>query len=52
MEKARSEAEQLMALRVPVVKTQKMEVLTKHLANEAKTEAENMAQVVRTWLNG
>jgi flagellar M-ring protein FliF len=52
VEKARSEAEQLMALRVPVVKTQKMEVLTKHLANQAKTEAENMAQVVRTWLNG
>jgi flagellar biosynthesis/type III secretory pathway M-ring protein FliF/YscJ len=52
IEKARSEAEQLMALRVPVVKTQKTEVLTKHLANEAKTEAENMAQVVRTWLNG
>jgi flagellar M-ring protein FliF len=51
-EKARLEAEQLMALRVPVVSTQKTEVLTKHIANEAKTEGENLAQVVRTWLNG
>jgi flagellar biosynthesis/type III secretory pathway M-ring protein FliF/YscJ len=52
IEKARLEAEQLMALRVPVGKTQKTEVLTKHLVNEARTETENMAQVVRTWLNG
>jgi flagellar M-ring protein FliF len=51
-EKARLEAEQLMALRVPVVSTQKTEVLTKHIANEAKTEGENLAQVVRTWLHG
>jgi flagellar M-ring protein FliF len=52
VEKARLEAEELMALKVPAVKTQKTEVLSKHIANEAKTDAENMAQVVRTWLNG
>ena len=51
-EKARLEAEELMALKVPVVKTQKTEVLSKYIANEAKTDSQNMAQVVRTWLNG
>lgn len=51
-EKARQEVEQLMALKIPVVKTKKTEVLTKHIANESKTEAANLAQVVRTWLNG
>lgn len=52
VEKARQEVEQLMALKIPVVKTKKTEVLTKHIANESKTEAANLAQVVRTWLNG
>jgi flagellar M-ring protein FliF len=51
-EKARQEVEQLMALKIPVVKTKKTEVLTKHIATEAKQEAGNMAHVVRTWLNG
>ncbi len=51
-EKARQEVEQLMALKIPVVKTKKAEVLTKHIATESKTEAANMAHVVRTWLNG
>jgi len=51
-EKARQEVEQLMALKVPVVKTKKAEVLTKHIATEAKTDAPNQAHVVRTWLHG
>ena len=51
-EKARQEVEQLMALKLPAVKTQKTEVLAKHIANEAKAEGQNLAQVVRTWLHG
>jgi flagellar M-ring protein FliF len=51
-EKERLEAEQLMALKLPVVATKKTEVLTKHIAAETKKDAENLAQVVRTWLNG
>jgi flagellar biosynthesis/type III secretory pathway M-ring protein FliF/YscJ len=52
VEKARLEAEELMALKVPMVKTQKTEVLSKYIANEAKTDGQVLAQVVRTWLNG
>lgn len=51
-EKARQEVEQLLALKIPVVKTKKTEVLTKHIASEAKGEPANLAHVVRTWLNG
>ena len=51
-EKARQEVEELMALKLPVVKTKKTDVLTRHIASEAKTEAPNLAHVVRTWLNG
>jgi flagellar M-ring protein FliF len=49
-ERTRQEAEALMALQVPVVKTKKTEVLVKHIAGEAKTDANSLAQVVRTWL--
>lgn len=41
-----------MALKIPVVKTKKAEVLTKHIATESKTEGANLAHVVRTWLHG
>jgi flagellar biosynthesis/type III secretory pathway M-ring protein FliF/YscJ len=51
-EKARQEAEALMKLRSPAVSTKKTEVLTKHIAAEAKKDPTAMAQVVRTWLRG
>jgi len=51
-EQARLEVEALMALKVPVVATKKTEVLTKHIAAEAKSNPAALAQVVRTWLNG
>jgi flagellar M-ring protein FliF len=51
-EQARLEAEALMALKVPVVATKKTDVLSKHIAAEAKTNPAALAQVVRTWLNG
>jgi flagellar biosynthesis/type III secretory pathway M-ring protein FliF/YscJ len=41
-----------MALKVPVVATKKIEVLTKHIAAEAKSNPTALAQVVRTWLDG
>jgi flagellar M-ring protein FliF len=49
-EKALAEAETLMKLKLPVVTTKKTEVLTKHIAAEAKKDPTAMAQVVRTWL--
>ncbi|MSV34241.1 MAG: flagellar M-ring protein FliF [Bryobacterales bacterium] len=49
---ARREAEELMKLKIPEVSTKKTEVLTKHIAAEAKTNPALMAQVVRSWLNG
>jgi flagellar biosynthesis/type III secretory pathway M-ring protein FliF/YscJ len=52
LESARQEAEALMALKLPVVKTKKTEVLTKHIAAEAKKDPSLQAQVVRTWLRG
>ncbi len=51
-ELARQESEALMALKLPAVATKKTEVLTKHIAAEAKKESAAMAQVIRTWLNG
>ncbi|MGH9557930.1 MAG: flagellar basal-body MS-ring/collar protein FliF, partial [Bryobacteraceae bacterium] len=51
-EKTRQEVEALMALKVPIVKTKKTEVLTKHIAAETKKDPAAQAQVVRTWLNG
>jgi flagellar biosynthesis/type III secretory pathway M-ring protein FliF/YscJ len=51
-DRARKEAEALMALKVPAVVTKKTETLTKHIAAEAKTQPAALAQVVRSWLNG
>jgi flagellar M-ring protein FliF len=51
-EKARQEAETLMKLKLPAVSTKKTEVLTKHIAAEAKKDPLAMAQVVRSWLHG
>jgi flagellar M-ring protein FliF len=49
---AKKEVEELMKLKIPAVSTRKTEVLTKHIAAEAKKDAAVMAQVVRSWLNG
>ena len=51
-QQARREAEELMRLKMPEVSTKKTEVLTKHIAEEAKKNPALMAQVVRSWLNG
>ena len=50
--KAKQEAEALMQLQLPEVSTKKTEVLTKHIAAEAKKDPTVMAQVVRSWLHG
>ncbi len=49
---AKREAEELMKLKMPPITTKKTEVLTKHIAAEAKKDPLLMAQVVRSWLNG
>ena len=41
-----------MKLKMPEVTTKKTEILTKHIAAEAKNNPALMAQVVRSWLNG
>jgi flagellar M-ring protein FliF len=51
-EQARLDAEQLMQLKLPAVKSQKTQVLSKHIATEAATDPAGLARVVRTWLNG
>lgn len=51
-QQVRREAEELMKLKLPEVTTKKTEVLTKHIAAEAKNNPALMAQVVRSWLNG
>ncbi len=51
-ERTRQEVEALLALKVPVVKTKKTEVLVKHIAAETKKDAAQLSQVVRTWLHG
>jgi flagellar biosynthesis/type III secretory pathway M-ring protein FliF/YscJ len=43
--------EALHALQLPRVKTQKTEVLTKHLSAETKKDPQAMAHVIRAWLN-
>ena len=43
--------EALQALQLPTIKTQKTEVLTKHLSSEAKKDPQAMAHVIRAWLN-
>lgn len=49
--KARLEDEALQSLTVPSMTTKKAEVLTKHIAEEARKDPGAMAQLVRTWLN-
>jgi flagellar M-ring protein FliF len=51
-EKARLDAEALMKLKFPVIATKKTDVLTKHIAAEARRDPVVMAQVVRSWLHG
>jgi flagellar M-ring protein FliF len=51
-EKARADAESLMKLKLPVIATKKTDVLTKHIAAEAKKDPAVLAQVVRSWLHG
>ena len=51
-ENARKEAEALMRLKLPEGHTSKTDVLTKHLAAEAKKDPAAAAQVIRAWLDG
>ena len=51
-ESERQAEEAMMALKVPVAKTKKAEVLSKHIAAEGKKNPAMQAQVVRTWLHG
>ena len=48
--KQQQELEALNALKLPPVTTKKTEVLTKHVAEQAKKDATGAAQVVRTWM--
>jgi flagellar M-ring protein FliF len=48
-QRQRQEAEALNALKLPPV-TKKTEVLTKHIAEQAKKDAASMAHVVRAWM--
>jgi flagellar M-ring protein FliF len=43
--------EALISLKFPTVSTQKTEVLTKHISDEARKDPSGLAQIVRTWLN-
>jgi len=47
----KQEADALSALKLPQVKTQKTEVLTKHLSSETKKDPQAMAHILRAWLN-
>ena len=49
--KRQQEVEAMTALKLPQVKTKKSEVLTKHIASEAKKDATTMVQVLRNWIN-
>src|SRR5579871_3082600 len=46
----KQEADALSALKLPTV-TKKAEVLTKHIAEQAKKDSTPMAQVLRSWMN-
>ena len=48
--KAKLEAGALQALKLPAA-TNKTDVLTKHLADEARKDPQTMAQLIRTWLH-
>jgi flagellar biosynthesis/type III secretory pathway M-ring protein FliF/YscJ len=52
IENARKEAEALMRLKLPDGHTNKTDVLTKHLATEAKKDPNAAVQVIRAWLDG
>ena len=52
IENARKEAEALMRLKLPEGHTNKTDVLTKHLASEAKKDPAAAVQVIRAWLDG
>jgi flagellar M-ring protein FliF len=49
-QRQKQEAEALNALRLPPV-TKKTEVLTKHIAEQAKKDSASMAHVVRAWMS-
>ena len=49
--KKQQEIEAMRALKLPQVATKKAEVLTKHIAEEAKRDASSMVQVLRNWMN-
>ncbi len=49
--KEQQQIDALHALQLPTVKTQKTEVLSKHLSAEAKKDPQAMAHVIRAWLN-
>jgi len=49
--KKQQEIEAVRALKLPQVTTKKSEVLTKHIAEEAKKDATTMVQVLRNWIN-
>ena len=48
--KQQQELEAMNALKLPPVTTKKTEVLTKHVAEQAKKDATGAAQVLRTWM--
>jgi flagellar biosynthesis/type III secretory pathway M-ring protein FliF/YscJ len=52
IENARKEAEAIMRLKLPEGHTNKTDVLTKHLATEAKKDPAAAVQVIRAWLDG
>jgi flagellar M-ring protein FliF len=49
--KRRQEIEAMAQLKLPQVTTKKAEVLTKHIAEEAKKDVTSMVQVLRSWIN-
>ncbi|MBV8842941.1 MAG: flagellar M-ring protein FliF [Bryobacterales bacterium] len=51
-EQAQKNAAALAQLKLPTGTANKAEVLTKHIAGEAKKEPAQVAQVVRSWLHG
>jgi flagellar biosynthesis/type III secretory pathway M-ring protein FliF/YscJ len=51
-EQAQKNAAALAQLKLPTSGANKTEVLTKHIAGEAKKDPTAVAQVVRSWLHG
>ncbi len=49
--KEQQKLDMLHSLQLPAVKTQKTEVLAKHLSAETKKDPQAMAHVIRAWLN-